>query len=418
MNKMMSRLHWGLFGNLKPTFKKFLAGNYSKNSIFQSFTALLTVGSLLCFFIVLGSSYFYTFPYSHTLIDHNQDQNSNTSSSTDFLNKDCNVFDGRWVVDESYPLYNASECPFLERGFDCLANGRKDEGYLKWRWKPRDCEIPRFNVHSVLEMLRGKRVVFVGDSLSRTQWESMVCMLTTGVEDKSSVYEVNGNEITKQIRHLGVRFRSFDLTIEFYRSVFLVQPGRVPKNSPKRVKTVLKLDQLDDVNGEWSDADFLIFNSGHWWTPTKLFEMGWYFQIGGKIKLGMSINNAFKTALSTWQSWIENAVNPNRTRVFFRTFEATHWSSGARLNCKVTKRPLIKTKGRQKSWISDAVINAVKNVSVPVELMHVTPMGAYRSDAHVGSWSDNPTVPDCSHWCLPGVPDMWNEILFSFLLSQ
>ncbi|GJZ13625.1 trichome birefringence-like protein 7 [Tanacetum coccineum] len=38
----------------------------------------------------------------------------------------------------------------------------------------------------------------------------------------------------------------------------------------------------------------------------------------------------------------------------------------------------------------------------PVTAMHVTPMGSFRSDAHVGTWSDNPTVPDSSHWCLPG----------------
>ncbi|EYU17410.1 hypothetical protein MIMGU_mgv1a008666mg [Erythranthe guttata] len=251
--------------------------------------------------------------------------NSNSSRSSDFLNKGCNVFDGKWVIDETYPLYNASQCPFMERGFDCLGNGRKDQGYLKWRWKPQNCEIPRFDVGAVLEFLRGKRVVFVGDSLSRTQWESMVCMLMNGVEDKSSVYEINGNEITKQARHLGVMFGPFNFTVEFYRSVFLVQPGLVPRHSPKRVKAALKLDQLDDISGEWIDSDVLVFNSGHWWTPTKLFDMGWYFQIGGKMKLGMSINNAFRVALATWQSWVENSVNPNRTRVFFRTFESTHW---------------------------------------------------------------------------------------------
>ncbi|KAL0326077.1 UNVERIFIED_CONTAM: protein trichome berefringence-like 7 [Sesamum radiatum] len=425
MDATVSRLYLDLMGHLRPAFKKvlkfikFLAGNYSKSWTFQSFTALLMLGSLVCFLVVMGSSYFFMFPSSETVVETNQNQgSSNSSRSPDTLSKGCNVFDGRWVIDESYPLYNASECPFVERGFDCLSNGRKDTGYLKWRWKPNSCEIPRFDVHAVLELLRGKRVVFVGDSLSRTQWESMICMLLSGIEDKNSVIEVNGNEITKQIRHLAVRFRPFNFTVEFYRSVFLVQPGPVPKHSPKRVKTVLKLDQLDDINREWIDSDILIFNSGHWWTPTKLFELGWYFQIGGRIKLGMSISNAFKIALATWQSWMENAVNPNRTHVFFRTFESTHWSTGSHQNCKVTKQPSLKTKGRQRSSISDAIINVVKNVAFPVKLLHVTPMGAFRSDAHVGSWSDNPSVPDCSHWCLPGVPDMWNELLFSFLLSQ
>ncbi|CAN6921912.1 unnamed protein product, partial [Brassica oleracea var. botrytis] len=25
---------------------------------------------------------------------------------------------------------------------------------------------------------------------------------------------------------------------------------------------------------------------------------------------------------------------------------------------------------------------------------------------------------DCSHWCLPGVPDTWNEILYTKFLSM
>lgn len=43
------------------------------------------------------------------------------------------------------------------------------------------------------------------------------------------------------------------------------------------------------------------------------------------MKLGMSIAGAFKTAMATWKSWVESKINTSRTRVFFRTFESTHW---------------------------------------------------------------------------------------------
>ena len=89
-----------------------------------------------------------------------------------------------------------------------------------------------------------------------------------------------------------------------------------------------------------------------------------------------------------------------------------------RNSCKVTQHPSSRTRGRDRSPISDTIIKVVKKMTVPVTLLHVTPMGAFRSDAHVGTWNDNPSVPDCSHWCLPGVPDTWNEILLSFLLSK
>lgn len=108
--------------------------------------------------------------------------------------------------------------------------------------------------------------------MSRTQWESLICFLMTGVEDKKGVYEVNGNNITKRIRFLGVRFSSFNFTVEFFRSVFLVQHGWGPKNVPKRVRSTLKLDKLDNISREWINSDVLIFNTGQWWVPGKLFE--------------------------------------------------------------------------------------------------------------------------------------------------
>lgn len=416
----MCILNQSLLGYFKPCHKRGwnlghpIIGSQShcKNWVFHSFNGLIVIGSFLCFMLAMAYWHMYVFPGPPAVIPVYDIPEPADSTS------ECNFFVGKWIRDENYPLYHASECPFAERGFNCLANGRKDDGYLKWRWKPEDCDIPRFNVHDVLEKLRGKRVVFVGDSLSRTQWESMICLLMTGVEDKKSVYEVNGNKISKQIRHLSIRFSSFSFTVEFYRSVFLVQPGSVPKRAPKRVKATLKLDMLDDISKEWIDSDILIFNSGHWWNPGKLFQMGWYFQVGGKMKLGISTTGAFKTALATWASWIENMVNTNKTQVFFRTFESSHWSSRTRQKCKVTRQPLSKIKGKEQSPFSDIIQNVVKNLSVPVTVLHVTPMGAFRSDAHVGTWSDNPSVPDCSHWCLPGVPDMWNEILFSYLFSK
>ena len=56
----------------------------------------------------------------------------------------CNVFDGDWVWDQSYPLYQSKDCLFLDEGFRCSENGRPDLFYTKWRWQPRNCNLPRF----------------------------------------------------------------------------------------------------------------------------------------------------------------------------------------------------------------------------------------------------------------------------------
>ncbi|XP_059433036.1 protein trichome berefringence-like 7 isoform X2 [Corylus avellana] len=376
------------------------------------FQVLVVIGSLISFLIAIGCGYMYVLPSLSQAFHGYGIAKLNGSLSS------CNIFDGIWVPDDSYPLYNATECPFVEQGFNCLGNGRRDKDYLRLRWKPKDCDIPRFTVKRILEMLRSKRVVFVGDSMSRTQWESLICLLMTGVEDKKSVYEINGNKITKRIRYLGVRFSSFNFTVEFFRSVFLMQQGSMPRHAPKRVKSTLRLDKLDNISNYWVNSDVLIFNTGQWWVPGKLFQSGCYFQVGNSLKLGMPIPTAYRTALGTWGSWVERNINTNRTRVFFRTFEPSHWSDQTRRFCNVTQFPSLEERGRDRSLFSDTALEVVKNMTVPITVLHITSMSALRSDAHVGNSSDSPSTPDCSHWCLPGVPDVWNEIVLSYLLTD
>ncbi|KAK1267015.1 hypothetical protein QJS04_geneDACA009027 [Acorus gramineus] len=339
----------------------------------------------------------------------------------------CDVFDGSWTSsNRRLPIYNGSECPFAERGFDCVANGRRDTDYLSYTWKPRRCEVPPFEARAVLERLRGKRVTFVGDSMGRTQWESLVCMLMAGVEDKSTVREIYGNSISKTIRFLGVKFGSVDLRVDFYRSVFLVRQGRSPRHGPRRVKSTLRLDRMDEISGNWADSDVIVFNSGHWWTPGKLFDAseisfsdrGCYFQVGGALKLGMPIPTAFREALDTWASWVERTINFNRTRVFFRSFEPSHWGDVDQKGCEVTRHPMPEPKGNIHAELSDVISVVVGKMRAPVTLLNVTLMGAFRGDAHIGTWSYPPSVLDCSHWCLPGVPDSWNELIFSYLLMN
>ncbi|KAK6941937.1 PC-Esterase [Dillenia turbinata] len=60
--------------------------------------------------------------------------------------------------------------------------------------------------------------------------------------------------------------------------------------------------------------------------------------------------------------------------------------------------------------------------------MNVTRMTDYRKDGHPSIYrkqklSDeerrSPSrFQDCSHWCLPGVPDAWNELLYAELLIK
>lgn len=56
----------------------------------------------------------------------------------------CNLFQGKWVYDASYPFYDSSTCPFIDGEFDCIKFGRPDKQFLKYSWQPDACIIPRY----------------------------------------------------------------------------------------------------------------------------------------------------------------------------------------------------------------------------------------------------------------------------------
>jgi hypothetical protein len=55
----------------------------------------------------------------------------------------CDFFDGKWIKDESYPLYEPGSCNLIDEQFNCINNGRPDKDYQKYKWKPNGCTLPR-----------------------------------------------------------------------------------------------------------------------------------------------------------------------------------------------------------------------------------------------------------------------------------
>jgi hypothetical protein len=73
------------------------------------FQVLVVIGSLVSFLIAIGCGYLYVFPnLSQAFLGYGLSK-SNASFSS------CNVFNGSWDLDDSYPLYNATECPLVTR---------------------------------------------------------------------------------------------------------------------------------------------------------------------------------------------------------------------------------------------------------------------------------------------------------------
>ncbi|XP_058755051.1 protein trichome birefringence-like 1 [Vicia villosa] len=344
----------------------------------------------------------------------------------------CDFFDGKWVKDnDSYPLYQPGSCNLIDQQFNCISNGRPDQDFQKFKWKPKGCSLPRLDGHKMLDLLRGKRLVFVGDSINRNMWESLICILRNSVKDKSKVFEANGRVHFKGETSYSFIFKDYNFSIELFVSPFLVQEWEyLIKNGTK--KETLRLDLVGKSSDQYKDADIIIFNTGHWWTHDKTSKGKDYYQEGSHVYNELNVLEAFRKAITTWSRWVDANINATKSMVFFRGYSSSHfsggqWNSGGQCDSEIAP---IKNENylRQYPPKMRVLEKVLKNMKTRVTYLNVTKMTDFRKDGHPSIYrkqnlsSDERKSPlmyqDCSHWCLPGVPDTWNEILYAELLMK
>ncbi|KAF3953570.1 hypothetical protein CMV_021000 [Castanea mollissima] len=240
-----------------------------------------------------------------------QYHNNHVKSRKQLQEKACNVYEGTWVFDNSYPLYDSSACPHIRREFDCQKYGRPDSLYLKYRWQPKECDIPRFDGRDFLQRLKGKNIMFVGDSININQRESLVCLLHAAVPDSKIIVESNP-------LYSNTTFEDYGVSILLFLTHYLVDIEE------EQIGRVLKLDSLKNGN-IWKDMDVLVFNNWLWWSrrgPTQPWD---YIEDSGKVLKDMDRMVAFRKALTTWAKWVDTDVDPSKTKVFFKGITPQHY---------------------------------------------------------------------------------------------
>jgi hypothetical protein len=125
-----------------------------------------------------------TTPSSSTVPDTSSSSSSPINSSSSSTSpaattvEACDLTRGQWVPDDEAPYYTNLTCPFIDDLQNCIKFGKPSLEFLRWRWQPDGCDLPRFDAARFLEAMRGKSMAFVGDSLARNHLKSLLCILS------------------------------------------------------------------------------------------------------------------------------------------------------------------------------------------------------------------------------------------------
>ncbi|KAI4341981.1 hypothetical protein MLD38_026646 [Melastoma candidum] len=263
-------------------------------------------------------------------------------------------------------------------------------------WQPHGCRLPRFNATELLERSRNGRIVFAGDSLGRNQWESLLCMLSRSVSNLSNIYEVYGNPISKHKGYLSMMFADYNLTVNTTGPPFWSHPA-VLLRTP------------------------LLMSKGPCGWMKCTFTQG--FGPGRMCWCAMPVIGGTKTRRIRWGSIFRKKGALNMSMDVVEGFGKGSGNEGGR--CNDSTEPLSDPSSiRPDPFYNYRISKTIREMKrrgnrnrTKVHFLNITGLTEYRRDGHPSSHRELGTPEnasqDCSHWCLPGVPDTWNEILYA-----
>ena len=316
-----------------------------------------------------------------------------------------------------------------------------------WHWQPegRDAlSMMTRRADSLATLSRHRRVLFVGDSQTRNMYESMRCLLGTS--------NLQGN--AKNVAYYShPSLVDYETTSKHASGQLTKTPKLVSLRNTSWLKGFLRRVVCGTAaqveQGKPSKWPVLVLATGHWYTK--------YTKEGGTFE-GADASAASSRPCAAWPTeggatpvscntvaiqYLERALHTVRetletascnVSVIYRTYSPRHFNGGGWNSGGTCERGGNVTQLAVK-WRADehalaarhAAIQAFHGTSLPsFALLDITRLSLPRAEAHPSDYrlkngersNASKMMMDCSHWCLPGVPDTWNGLLTEMLHTK
>uniref|UniRef100_A0A453C5T6 Uncharacterized protein n=1 Tax=Aegilops tauschii subsp. strangulata TaxID=200361 RepID=A0A453C5T6_AEGTS len=256
-------------------------------------------------------------------------------------------------------------CPTIPDSKNCAKYGKQMD-YVNWRWKPQGCDMARFQPQLFLNIVQGKTLAFAGDSIGRNQMESLLCLLSQ-VEAPTKVHSDTKDKFIT------------------WKTNYLYEDGKL-------------------IGCIYCSEDNIT-----------------------SFSVISAIQRVFRTAISNLNSRRESRLQLTVVRTATPAhFENGQWNTGGTCNrtepvgegTAMTSTSEREIRDVQVEEANRAQKEKKQKGGMNIEILDITKLMSMRPDAHPGIHWNNEWMrgySDCSHWCLPGPIDMWNELLLAVL---
>ena len=308
------------------------------------------------------------------------------------------ALNGSWVFDNSafklpYVMQSSSWSTHCDKFVRDWMNGiAPAPDYMRYRWTPQTCTLPSADNVGFCQLLFGKTISFVGDSMMQQFFSAFVGMLFGFVPSTRMAW------------------RSFNMTDP-------IPPVTNCKNSSSAEKCeVLEQVSLHICNGNarlrWLRCDLLedcAHNFERVANVSDILVVNW--------GVHYTANDVVQERLSQLTGILSRSnMRPGR-RVFWRATIASHRVCNSSANAPAHKQVSLSRFHHANDIVTqDQVINWPQLRRAGVEVLRVQESSLLRSDGH--TVNNMYTKKDCLHYCLPGVPDMWVALLHNRLKAS